>query len=73
MCTAGLTDAARLCDLVEGLQQITTQLLDIVQVVEHRVGEVHEVVQINGVALGPPESHIECSSLPCVREKQGAL
>lgn len=67
--TAGLTNAAGLGDLVEGLQQVTTQLLDIVEVIKHGVGEVHEVVQINGVALGPPESHIEGGSLPCVREE----
>lgn len=67
--TAALTDAAGLGDLVEGLQQVTAQLLDVVEVIEHGVGEVHEVVQIDGVALGPPESHIECGSLPCVREE----
>lgn len=69
MCSAGLTNAARLGDLVEGLQQVPAQLLDVVEVIKHGVGEIHEVVQINGVALGPPESHIECSSLPCVSEE----
>ena len=69
VCTAGLTDAARLGDLVEGLQQVPAQLLDVVEVIKHGVGEIHEVVQINGVSLGPPESHIECGSLSCVSEK----
>lgn len=64
----GLTNAARLGDLIEGLQQVPAQLLDIVEVVKHRVGEVHEVVQVNGVALGSPESHIEGGSLPCMSE-----
>lgn len=64
-----LTDAARLSDLVESLKQVPAQLLDVVEVIEHGVGEVHEVVQVDGVALGPPESHVECGSLPCVAEE----
>lgn len=61
----GLTNAAGLGDLVEGLEQIATQLLDIPEVVEHGVGEVHQVVQVDGVALGPPEGHGELCCLAC--------
>lgn len=72
-CTAGLTDAAGLSDLIEGPQQVSAQLLDIVEIVQHGVGQVHEVVQINGIALGPPESHVECSGLPCQRRTGDTL
>jgi hypothetical protein len=61
----GLTDAAGLRDLIEGTQQISTQLLDVDEIVQHGVGEVHQVVQVDGVALGPPEGHVECSCLTC--------
>ena len=60
-----LTDAARLSDVVEGPEQVTPQLLDVDEVVHHGVGEVHPVVQVDGVALGPPEGHVERSCLTC--------
>lgn len=60
-----LTDAARLGDFVESPEQITPQLLDVDEVVQHGVGEVHQVVQVDGVALGPPEGHVEGSRLTC--------
>lgn len=61
----GPTYAAGLRDLVECPQQLTTQVLDVVEVIQHRVGEVHEVVQVDRVSLGPPEGHVECTCLAC--------
>lgn len=68
-----LTDAARLSDVIEGPEQVTPQLLDVDEVIHHGVGEVHQVVQVDGVALGPPEGHVECSCLTCqdLGESQG--
>lgn len=62
---AGLTNAARLRDLVEGLEQVAPQLFDVDEVVEHGVGEVHQVVQVDGVALGAAEGHVEYRRLAC--------
>lgn len=69
-----LTDAARLGDVVEGPEQVTPQLLDVDEVIHHGVGEVHQVVQVDGVALGPLESHVKRSCLTCqdLGESQGA-
>ena len=60
-----LTDAARLGDVIEGPEQVTPQLLDVGEVVHHGVGEIHQIVQVDGVALGPLEGHIERSCLTC--------
>lgn len=60
-----LTNAARLGDFVEGPEEVTPQLLDIDEVIKHGVGQVHQVVQVDGVALGAPEGHIEHSLLTC--------
>lgn len=61
----GLTDAARLGDLVESPEQVAPQLLHVDEVVEHGVGQVHQVVQVDGVALGAPEGHVERGRLTC--------
>lgn len=68
-----LTNAARLGDAIEGPEQVTPQLLDVDEVIHHGVGEVHQVVQVDGVALGPPEGHIERNCLTCqdLGESQG--
>ena len=60
-----LTDAARLGDVIEGPEQVTPQLLDVGEVVHHGVGEIHQIVQVNGVALSPLEGHVERSCLTC--------
>lgn len=64
----GLTDAAGLRDFVEGPEQVAPQLLDIDEVIEHGVGQVHQIVQVDGVALGTPEGHVERSRLTCRRD-----
>lgn len=67
-----LTNAAGLGDFVECPEQVASQLLDIDEVVEHGVGEVHQVVQVDGVALGPPEGHVEGSRLTCQQRRGGS-
>lgn len=68
-----LTNAAGLGDFVECPEQVASQLLDIDEVVEHGVGEVHQVVQVDGVALGPPEGHVEGSRLTWSQGKRHFL
>lgn len=60
-----LTYAARRGGALQCPEQLPSQLLHLLQVIQHGVGEVHEVVEIYGVSHGPAKLHLKYSGLAC--------
>lgn len=60
-----LTYAARRGGAFQCPEQFPSQLLHLLQVIQHRVGEVHEVVEINGVPHSTAKLHLKFSRLAC--------
>lgn len=69
------TNLYRGSDITQGRQQITSQALDVLQVILHGVRQVHEIVQVYRIAFSPPEVHCETLLLPCGQrtEKEDAI
>lgn len=65
-CPQQLTNAARLGDVVECPKQVSPQLLHVPEVIQHGIGQVHQVVQVDGVAPSAPECHVEGCGLACM-------
>ena len=53
-----------LCDAPQSLEELGAEHLDAPQVILHGVGQVHEVVEVHGVALHSLEGHSKCGRHP---------